>query len=187
MNPDYLDRASATGNVADLTMDLREQFSGCFPVENDEPLVREYLLHFLKDEPAWEPWAVWLRDTYVKPLFAEAKIVNGIGDPEKWASLLEAGAFQALKDRVDVDFAPTNPARLAPADEVSLDLFVKNAPKLIVKIYEVNTLSFLLTQQRQLNTDLKLDGLVANREVTHDFADASRSRSASRVPSSFPT
>jgi hypothetical protein len=107
----------------------------------------------------------------VKPLFAEAKIVNGIGDPEKWAALLEPDAFRALRDRVDLDFAPTNPARLAPGDEVSVELFVKNAPKVMVKIYEINLLSFFLTQQRQLNTDLKLDGLLANREESHEFAD----------------
>jgi hypothetical protein len=113
---------------------------------------------------------VWLRDTFVKPLFAEAKIVNGVGDPEKWASLLSPAAFQALKERVDVDFSKANPAFLAPGDDVSIDLFVKNAPKLIVKIYEINTLSFFLGNKRQLNTDLALDGLVANREVTHDLA-----------------
>jgi hypothetical protein len=51
MNPDYLDRASATGNEADLTADLSEQLPGCLPIDGDGPLVREYLLHFLKDDP----------------------------------------------------------------------------------------------------------------------------------------
>ena len=48
-------------------------------------------------------------------------------------------------------------------------MVVKNTPKLIVKIYELNTLNFFLTQKRQLNTDLNLDGLVANSEQTHTF------------------
>jgi hypothetical protein len=125
----------------------------------------------LKDDPGWEPWVVWLRDSYLKPLFAEAKIVNGIGDPAKWASLLDPAEFPGLRDRVDLDFAPTNPARFAHGDEASVEVFVKNVPKVMVKIYEINLLSFFLTQQRQLNTDLKLDGLIANREETHEFAD----------------
>ena len=139
-------------------------------IHSDEDLVRDYLLHLLKDEPDWEPWAAWLRDTWLKPIFAEAKIVNGIGSPEEWASLLSPTEFQALKERVDVDFSPANPAFLAPGEAVNLDLYLKNTPKLIVKIYEINTLSFFLTNRRQLNTDLALDGLVANREVTHDFS-----------------
>ncbi len=53
-----------------------------------------------------------------------------------------------------------------------VDLFLKNVPKLIVNIYEINTLGFFLQNQRQLNTDLNLDGLVANTEATHDLQRA---------------
>ena len=52
---------------------------------------------------------------------------------------------------------------------MNLELFLKNTPKLIVKIYEINALSYFLAYQRELNTDLPLDGLVANREITQDF------------------
>ena len=156
--------------AADLNVVLHEALINLPAMHSDEELVRDYLLHLLKDEPAWEPWSAWLRDTWLKPVFAEAKIVNGIGDPENWASLLSPGAFQALKDRVDVDFSLANPAFTAPPEDVHIDLFLKNTPKLIVKVYEINTLSFFLTNKRQLNTDLALDGLVANREVTHDFS-----------------
>ena len=175
-NVEFLRKAELAAQAADLNADFREVLGSIPQIHSDEELVRDYLLHLLKDEPTWEPWAAWLLDTWLKPVFAEAKIVNGIGDPEKWASLLSPTAYQALKERVDVDFSPANPPFLAPGDDVNLDLFLKNTPKLIVKIYEINTLSFFLTNKRQLNTDLALDGLVANREVTHDFSaeDAGR-------------
>ena len=170
VNLDFLHRAEVASQAVDLNANVMEALPGLTLIHSDEELVRDYLLHLLKDEPSWEPWAAWLRDTWLKPVFAEAKMVNGVGDPEKWASLLTPQAFQALKERVDVDFSPANPPFLAPGDDASLDLFVKNAPKLIVKIYEINTLSYFLANPRQLNTDLPLDGLVANREVTHDFS-----------------
>lgn len=166
---EYLNRTALAAHPVDLSANLAEVLIGAAPIGNDEWLVREYLLQLLKDEPAWEPWAVYLRDSFVKALFGESKIVHGIGDPERWAALLTPSGFQQLKDRVDIDFAPTNPQFHAPADDVALDLLVKNAPKLIVKIYEINALSFFLTQNRQLNTDINLDGLVANAEKTHDF------------------
>ena len=78
-------------------------------------------------------------------------------------------AFQQLKERVDIEFPATNPPFLQPGEAAQFDVIVKNTPKLIVKIYELNALNFFLTQKRQLNTDLNLDGLVANSEQTHDF------------------
>ncbi len=186
VNSDYLSRADLASQIVDVNADLSAVLGVAPPIRNDEELVRDYLLHLLKDEPTWEPWAIWLRDTWLKPVFAEAKIVNGIGNAEQWASLLSPSAFQALKDRVDVDFSAVNPPFLAPGDDVNIDLFLKNAPKLIVKIYEINALSYYLTHQRQLNTDLALDGLVANREVTHDFTADEAGRSPfRRTPRTF--
>src|SRR5205823_2899009 len=64
-----------------------------------------------------------------------------------------------------------------------LDLITKNVPKLIVKLYEVNTLSYFLAQKKQLNTDVNLEGLVANKETTHDFSDNEVARNPfRRVP-----
>jgi len=170
MRPQYLDRTPLAQHPVDVNANLAEVIVGAQPIGNDEWLVREFLIEILKDEPAWEPWAVYLRDAYVKELFAEAKIVYGIGDPEKWAALISPGAFQNLKQRVELAFSPASPQFIAPADDVTLEVRIKNAPKLIVKVYELNPLSFFLTQNRQLNTDINLDGLVANEEKTHDFS-----------------
>ncbi len=184
MNPKYLGDATLARNTVDLNANFDGAGLGIPPIRTDEALVRDYLLHFFVDEDKWETWAQWLRDTYVKPLFAEAKITAGVGDPEKWASLLTPQAFQALKDRVDIEFPANNAQFLAPADDVAIDVTFKHAPKLIVKIYEINTLSFFLTQKRQLNTDLNLDGLVANSEQTHD-GEASPFKRVTR-PFKFP-
>ena len=169
VNRDWERKAELAAQAADLNADASEALASMPLLHSDEELVRDYLLHLLKDEPDWEPWAKWLSDRWLKPVFAEAKIVNGVGDPEKWSSLLSPSAFQALKERVDVDFSPANAPFVAPGDDVTLTLFLKNSPKLIVKTYEINTLSYFLANHRQLNTDLELDGLVANREATFYF------------------
>jgi len=181
MNPKYLEQTEAGRYGADLNARFEDLRLGLPPVGPDEALVREYVLRLSVDEAAWEPWTEWLRDTWVKPVFAEAKICAGAAEPEKWASLLAPAAYQALRDRVDIEFAATNPAFLPVDGEVAVDVVLKNTPKLIVKIYEINTLGFHLAQARQLNTDLNLDGLVANSEQTHD-GDASPFK---RVPRSF--
>jgi hypothetical protein len=186
VNPKYLQ----DGNVARGMVDVNRQFDGLSlplpPIHNDDSLVRDYFLQLLVNEESYEAYTMFIKDSWLKPVFAEAKIVNGVGEPEKWASLLTPAAFAALKNRVDVEFSPANKTQPAPADDVSIDVFVKNTSKVIVKIYEINTLSYFLTQRRQLNTDMNLDGLVANVERTEDLsADAAAKSPFRRVMRTF--
>jgi hypothetical protein len=154
--------------------DLSADFSGLTllpAVRGDEPLVRSYLKHFLvgADSPAeFEPY---VNDVYLKHLFAEVKIENGLGEPEQWASQLPPELFRQLKERVAIDFAFTNKTDFAADEPVRLDLHLKNVGTLLVKVYEINTLNYYRTRQREVDTDVPLDGLVANAEETHPFAE----------------
>ncbi|MCY2964318.1 MAG: hypothetical protein NT069_11900, partial [Planctomycetota bacterium] len=122
--------------------DLNRRFidETLFPViGDDEPLVRSHLLHFLKELPNAKEFEPFVNDVYLKYLLAEAKIVNGLGTPEQWAALLPPEIYQRLKERIDIDFAPTNPTQFAVDQPVVLDVAIKNVPPLIVKVFEVNT------------------------------------------------
>ncbi len=165
------------GELSDLNADLSEPLLLSPPLSTDEPLVREYFLHLFASEvkPDSDPndvlaqWTTYIAEEWLTPVLAEALITHRIGSPEHWASLITPTEFQQLKDRVDIEFPATNAPQFSPGDDIQFDVTVKNTPKLIVKIFELNTLNFFQTQQRQLNTDLNLDGLVANSEQTHVF------------------
>src|SRR5207245_8696717 len=75
------------------------------------------------------------------------------------------------KERIDIDFAATNKTDFSAEDPVHLDLYVKNVPNLLVKVFEINTLNFYRTHQREVDTDINLDGLVANAEQAHAYAE----------------
>ena len=173
-----LERAAAAQHpLADLSTDYSAPLLGHQPVGDDSALVREYFLElFIRGaaaagevNTALAPFSEYVRLSWLKPVFAEAMVLSGQGSPERWASLLSPAEFQQLKDRVDIQFPSTNTPFFRPGDEVKFDVMLKNTPKLIVKIYELNTLNFFQTQGRQLNTDLNLDGLVANKEQTHTY------------------
>lgn len=134
------------------------------PIGTDEPLVRSYLAHFLADATGTSKFEAYVNDVYLRHLFAETKLTLGLGDGEKWASLLPPESLQALKERVDIDFAFTNKSDFGVDEVVRIDLFVKNAPTLLVKVFEVNTTNFYRTHQREIDTDINLDGLVPNAE-----------------------
>ncbi len=176
INPRMLE--NIRGNSwCDLNADLSDPLLSAPPIGDDEPLVRDYFLHLFattaqadsNPQQLLAPYTAFVRDTWLRPILAEALITNGIGNPERWASLIPPTAFQQLKERVDIEFPSTNAPQFLPGEDIAFEVIVKNTPKLIVKIFEINTLNFFQTQQRQLNTDLNLDGLVANSEQTHAF------------------
>lgn len=168
VNPKYLELPEHARFAANLGTDF-SQFTLHSTVGNDEPLVRSCLHHFFQKENDWKSYAELIRDTYLKPQFAEAKIVNGLGDSEEWSSLLSPEQFRQLKDRIDLDFAYTNQQVFSPADPVSIELAVKNVESLIIKVFEINTRNFYRDRKREISTDVKLDGLVANIERTESF------------------
>lgn len=170
VNPKYIEQESVGRYAADCQADFAD-VTGLPPVGDDEPLVRSYLQHFFLTETTYEPYQVYLEDTYLKHTFAEAKIVFGLGDAEQWAALLPPEQYLALKQRVDLDFAFTNSRTFAAADPLCMDLYVKNVATLIVKVYEINTFNYYQQNQREVSADINLDGLVANAEQTFEYQE----------------
>jgi len=168
MNVEYMKDADRRRYSADMHADFRA-FTSWSPIGGDESLLRDFLMHFFVEEKDFSAYSKYLRESWVKPLFAETKIVNGLGDQEKWYSMISPTELKSLKDRIDIEFALTNQKRYSTADEVKLDLFVKNVDQLLVKVYEVNALNFYLLNGQEVNTDIVLDGLVANSEKTHEY------------------
>ena len=148
------------------------------PVLNEEPLVRDYLLRFFVAAANYDAYKPWIRDDFLKRLFAEAKITAGAGDPQQWSSLLAPEEYRQLKERVDIDFAPDNPEVLGSGDAVKLTAFVKNVPALIVKVYEINTLIYYRETGQPLNLAINLDGLVASSERRVTFSEPPERRTA---------
>lgn len=168
IEPRYLREQGDGGRMADLSRSY-ENWRLFPPIGTDAELVQSYLEHFFLTENSYDAYELYIRENFLKQVFAETKILNGIGDPERWAAMLEPAQFQALKDRVDIEFAYTNEDLFSPDEPVSLKVGVKNVGKLIVKIYEVNALNYYLKHDNAIGTDLDLDGLVANEERSHSY------------------
>jgi hypothetical protein len=141
-------------------------------IGTDEELVRGYLKHFFVEAASPKEFEPYINDVYLKHLFAETKAENGLGDAEEWAAKLPPELFRAIKDRIDIDFAPTNKVDYAVDEPVKLDLFVKNVPSLLVKVFEINTTNVYRTTLREIDTDINLDGLVANSEKVYAYSEA---------------
>ena len=168
MDTKYMELEESRRYAFDLSADF-ESFTLLKPIGNDDSLVSAYLQHFFLKEATYDPYIKVLGDEYLKRQFAEAKILNGLGNEEEWASLLSPSEFQNLKERIDLEFAATNPKTFAVDDEVVLDLYVKNADSVIVKVYEVNAFNYFRENNRKVDTSISLDGLAANYEQSHRY------------------
>ncbi len=173
--PKYLERCRKDVDLREGVISLGEGFDEVTllpTVEDDEPLVAEYLGRFFADAKDWKPFDTWILDSWLKVRFAETKILGGIGDMEKWYSLLDDPAHvQALKERVEISFPPHNRTVCRAGDPVAIDVDVKNVETLVVKVFEINALNYFLARGEELDTSIDLDGLVAAEERTHAFKE----------------
>jgi len=164
---DYL-RGKHTANLG------QAYHTGYDPIRDDEALVRTYLAHFIGEGSSLEQFVGPLHRRYVERIFAETKILAGVGDMERWYTLLDdPGYYERLKDRVELEFPATQDRRFAIDETVVLELDVKNVETLIVKVFEIDTLGFYESQAggvlRELDATIDLDGLVASQELTFTY------------------
>jgi len=69
-------------------------------------------------------------------------------------------------------------------EPVELDVFVKNVSTLIIKIFEINTMSYYRENLSEINTKINLDGLVPNEEMVFEYKDAPIVRTLRKI--AFP-
>lgn len=156
---------------------LGQDFAGTLglaSVGDDEPLVRDYLMHsFAQVElDGYESLRSLIDEDYLRRVFAETKIVAGQGDGERWYSMLDdADYYKQLEQRVDIELAVQNRPFYAADDAVELLVDIKNVQALVVKVFEIDPLAFFLAHGRAVDTSVDLDGLVANEERTIEYAE----------------
>jgi len=135
----------------------------------EQPPVREHLRAFIMDEEFW---------TVVKPLLPvddlvlkrfrdEVTLLTGKQltvpntDPE-WV--------QSLTEKSSLDLLPHNKERFDVEESVTLSVRLKNVPRLMVRIYEINVENYYVHHQKPFASDISLDGIGATVEVEHEFS-----------------
>ena len=179
----WLERGGVRETAADLNRDFRPA-TGLAPVGLDEPLVRDYLEHFLVDAEDAAVFQEWLDAEYLKTALAETKILYGRGDAAVWSARLDPGRLQALRERVELYFTPRNPEFLAADAEVALEAAIKHVPRLTIKVFDVDAAAYYREHGAEFDAGIDLDGLVPNAERTVEYADPPARRHVERL--SFP-
>lgn len=142
------------------------------PVGNEEPVVRAHLEHFLEDEVKADAFAKYLKPDYLRRVFAETKLMRGVGSEEQWYKMLNATERQRIRDQVELRLSVDNPSYFDDANVTRLKVEIKNIPEIVIRMYEINTPSYYRNHQKPIDTDIDLDGLIASHERKLTFNQA---------------
>lgn len=168
MDDTYLDRREFRNVQADLDEDFSD-ITPMPPVYSDEELVRDYLSRFFADARDYKQFSDYIEESFLKKVFVETKILNGVGDSEQWYSMMDPQDYKALKDRVELDFLPSNKTFFQTDEPVKLEVQVKNVETLIVKIFELNTFNYYRAKMAEIDTAVDLDGMTATYERVENY------------------
>jgi hypothetical protein len=170
VNPELVRGVRRSDELVDVNRDCR---TGLRAIGDDEALVRAYLEHFLVSAGSVDAYAPYLRPDWLRRVFAETKILAGVGDMQRWYALLDdPGYYERLRDRVELLFPPTAKAEYAVGEPVSLAVDVKNVETLLIKVFEIDTFNYLRAEGREVDASIDLDGLVASEERTVRYAES---------------
>lgn len=154
------------------------------PIGDERALVRTYLEHFLKDAESTAKFDGLLKPEYLRSVFAETKLLNGVEPSERWYEMLNSNRRQQLRDRVELTLAPTNPRDHAASGPSTLEVDLKRVDQLVIRVYRINTHAYYRTRTNPIDTDIDLDGLVATskRQIDYTFAPTRRHRETIELP-----
>ncbi len=135
------------------------------PIGADEALVRALAEAFLADAPDTSAFDELIEPAWLRRVFAEIKILRGVGDMQRWYALLDdPGYYEQLKNRVELRFTQGQAERVPLATRTVVQLEIKNVPELLVRVYRLQALNWYTSQLREPDPEMELDGLVANAE-----------------------
>ncbi|MEM6470586.1 MAG: tetratricopeptide repeat protein [Planctomycetota bacterium] len=167
-------------NRASLTEDFQDAAT-LPPIGNEQSLIETCLSHFLRDAADTRAFDRLVDPDYLRRVFATTKLLSGAANSKVFYDMLSPPERIELRDRVQLTFAPSNPKFLSADQPTELLVDVKNIDKLVVRVYEMNSLAYYRSNEKLLDTDVELDGLIATHEKTLTFDRPAIERHRERI------
>ncbi len=166
-NPEFLRRTRR-----EEVFDRASGVDGLPTVGDDDAMVRTCFEQLFEHEDSFAEYQPFVREEWLRQLFAETKLLLGKGDMERWYSMLaDPSRYEQLTARVELAFTPTQPRQYAAAAPVAIELDVKNVPKLLVKVFRLDAYEYLKATDREVDPSIDLDGVVASDEQVFEYSE----------------
>ncbi|KAF9986039.1 hypothetical protein BGZ75_002268 [Mortierella antarctica] len=133
----------------------------------DDEVIKECLSRFMLEKRSADEYEhLFEVKTFLNPLLARVMLMSGDKDVTTWSGLLSSHeSITQLAEQTILKFAPGNPTKFLPTDNVVFKLRAKNAKRILVRVFEVKTFEYLQQYgDSVMGKNLNLDGLTPNWE-----------------------
>lgn len=126
----------------------------------------KHLLLTKADIPRFTPY---LCDTYLQRTFTFERLTSGETFKD-YPTCISDADLKNLQEKNELCLEKSNKSHFAVQETISLQIRIKNIKKLLINIFEVNTVNYCKEFLQNFNDDIDLDGLVPKESIVHDFS-----------------
>lgn len=153
------------------------------PIRDDSELVNDYLLYFLRSEESPEKFRKWLSDEYLDRMFAESKILYGVGESKRYYQKLPDKVQEDIRHRSELRFSPKNESYFEAEQNVHVEMLLKNIARLEIRIYRLDAAN-VIRDMGSISSDIELEGIKASfqRSITYQEPSDRRHQANIELP-----
>eukprot|EP01102_Stenamoeba_stenopodia_P017714 TRINITY_DN6390_c0_g1_i1.p1 TRINITY_DN6390_c0_g1~~TRINITY_DN6390_c0_g1_i1.p1 ORF type:complete len:468 (+),score=127.76 TRINITY_DN6390_c0_g1_i1:89-1492(+) len=130
-------------------------------LDKDLELVCTHLHHFFEKNGTYKPYQKYFHESFIKKEYGKFLLWKGEQVPTELAPFVD---LTSVNSEVLLEFASSHRTHFLPGDPIDIDIYVKNVPRLLIKVFEINTVGYYQETMKEIDTDINLDGLIANEE-----------------------
>lgn len=174
----YLKLRGAHGDWEDARAEFAMYLNLCFAEHNrqrpdtlvtPDALVAEYLSAFRRAGDDLSAFSDMVEQKAFARICAEADLLAGRSLLDADAQALSAAQFKALQDRVELNWAKSNPKVFSADADVALSLDVKNVKRLRLSVYVIDPFAACRVLGGEVKSDIDLDAAVPTFSRTFDY------------------
>ena len=140
---------------------------------DEQNLLEYYINNLFTRGRNIEQFQEFVNLNFLKRIYTKVMILRG----EPIESIEDEFMQSELLTSVELEPCIDNPKEFTRSELVRFSMNIKNIPRLLVKILEINTQSYFLKNNAPLTTDLKLDGLISKSEYSFEYSEPAQVRS----------
>ncbi|MBA3708221.1 MAG: hypothetical protein H0W83_05310 [Planctomycetes bacterium] len=149
---------------------------------SDSELVRDCLSLVLAKEADTSAFAPFFTDEALREAMIDAKVAAGVGDADRWLlQLHDPRSAEAWRTATEIRFASTVPRWYRAAEAVEMDLVLRNASAVTIRVFDINAVNAYSQTQAELDEGIDLEGMVPNHERTVAFDQPAMRRHRQRI------
>jgi hypothetical protein len=123
-----------------------------------DTIIEAHLRHFVRSDKLYKNLAKYFRKEFLTEVLATNKALDG-GSMKELREVVSPSLADELESRIVLDFAVQTKRQFKKGEDVMVFLNVKNIQKLTCKLFELDTLQYYVSNDRELDEMIDLDGL----------------------------